>query len=475
VSVDEIYGLSIEQLAHAYRRGDVSPVKATQATLARIERIDPRLNSFITVTAELALRQARQAQEDLARGRDLGPLLGVPIALKDLYATKGIRTTAHSRVLLDWIPEEDAACTAKLAEAGAVLLGKLAMHEFAWGAPGFDTPFPPARNPWDLSRAPGGSSSGSGAALAARMCFGAMGSDTGGSIRSPAHVCGVTGLKTTYGLVSRYGVVPLSWSLDTCGPMARTVEDCAILLDAVVGFDARDPASVRSPDVNYRAAVGGSVRGMRIGVPRTWINAVDTLDPEVRAAFEMAVDELRSAGAVVTDVDGQPFVDARTPQMVIMLAEAYAYHEATLKTRPEDLGSVPRMRLREASVLSAADYIQAQRVRSALVSRIHAIFEEVDVVVTPGGAKPAMTFEEYASSALAATPPINFTAAFNLYGGPAMVVPSGFMSAGLPVGLQIAGRAFDESTVLRVASAYQHGTDWHLRAPKVEELEEVEA
>src|SRR5581483_6086840 len=209
-----------------------------------IEAVDGRINSFVTLTHDLARQQARQAQEDFAHGIDRGPLQGVPIALKDLYATKGIRTTAHSRVLLDWIPDYNSACTERLHDAGAILLGKLAMHEFAWGAPGFDTPFPPARNPWDISRAPGGSSSGSGAALAARLCFGALGSDTGGSIRSPAHACGITGLKTTYGLVSRYGVVPLSWSLDTCGPMARTVEDCAAMLDVIAGYDARDHAYV---------------------------------------------------------------------------------------------------------------------------------------------------------------------------------------------------------------------------------------
>jgi aspartyl-tRNA(Asn)/glutamyl-tRNA(Gln) amidotransferase subunit A len=466
--VDDICSLSIEQLAQAYRRGEVSPVEATEAELTRIERIDNRVNSFITVTAELARQQAGWAQERLAHDQDHGPLLGVPIALKDLYATKGIRTTAHSRVLLDWIPSEDAACTARLYEAGAVLLGKLAMHEFAWGAPGFDNPFPPARNPWDLTRAPGGSSSGSGAALAARLCFGALGSDTGGSIRSPANVCGITGLKTTYGLVSRYGVVPLSWSLDTCGPMARTVEDCAILLDAIVGLDARDPASVRHSAVNYRDAIGAPVRGVRIGIPRSWLDATDSLDPEVRAAFEAAVGELHTAGATVIDVDGQPFIDARIPQLVIMLAEAYAYHEETLKTRPEALGSGPRTRLREASVLTAADYIQAQRVRSSLVRRIHEIFDEVDVVVTPGGATPAITFEKYVSNSMAPMP-MGFIGPFNLYGGPAIVVPCGFTSGGLPVGMQIAGRSFDESTVLRVAHAYQHGTDWHLRAPNLEE------
>ena len=472
--MNDVCFLSIEQLAHAYRVGEVSPVEATQAVLARIEAIDPRVNSFITVTPDLALKQARQAQDELAHGNDRGPLHGVPIGLKDLYATRGIRTTSHSRVLLDWIPDDDAACTSRLYDAGAVLLGKLAMHEFAWGAPGFDTPFPPARNPWDLTRSPGGSSSGSGAALAARLCFGAMGSDTGGSIRSPAHLCDVTGLKTTYGLVSRYGVVPLSWSLDTCGPMARTVEDCAVMLNVIAGYDARDPASVRRPVVDYRAAVGGSIRGLRVGVPQTWLDATVGVDPEVRTAFEAAVAELESAGALVVEIDGQPFIDARIPQMTIMLAEAYAYHEADLKVRPQDFGSGPRTRLQEAMVLTAADYIQAQRIRSSLARRIEDLFKTVDLVVSPGGARPAVKFEEYVSNSMSATP-IGFTGPFNLYGGPAIVVPCGFTASGLPIGLQIAGPAFGESTVLRAAAVYQHSTDWHIRAPDLTEDCEIPA
>ena len=465
--MNDICFLSIEQLARAYRVGDVSPVEATEAALAHIEAVDPRVNSFVTLTPDLALKQARQAQDELAHGNDRGPLHGVPIGLKDLYATRGIRTTAHSRVLLDWIPDEDAACTSRLYDAGAVLLGKLAMHEFAWGAPGFDTPFPPARNPWDLSRSPGGSSSGSGAALAARLCFGAMGSDTGGSIRSPAHLCNVTGLKTTYGLVSRYGVVPLSWSLDTCGPMARTVEDCAVMLSVIAGYDSRDPASVRRPAIDYRADVGGSIRGLRVGVPQTWLDATVGLDPEVRTSVDVAVAELKSAGALVVEVDGQPFVDARIPQMTIMLAEAYAYHEADLKTRPHDFGSGPRTRLQEAMVLTAADYIQAQRIRSAVSHRIDDLFQTVDLVVSPGGARPAVKFEEYVSNSMSATP-MSFTGPFNLYGGPAIVVPCGFTASGLPIGLQIAGPGFEESTVLRAAAVYQHNTDWHIRAPDLE-------
>ncbi|MBV8087726.1 MAG: amidase [Chloroflexi bacterium] len=461
-----ILELSIEQLGRAYRSRETTPIEATAASLARIEALDGRLNSFITVTRELAQRQARQAQDELARGVDRGPLHGVPIALKDLYATKGIRTTAHSRALVDWVPDQDAAVTERLQAAGAVLLGKLAMHEFAWGAPGFDNPFPPARNPWDPTRAPGGSSSGSGVAVAARLCFGAMGSDTGGSIRSPAHLCGITGLKTTYGLVSRFGVVPLAWSLDTCGPMARTVEDCALLLQAIAGFDRCDDASANQPIPDYRQAISRGTEGLRIGVPWSWIDGTDGLDAEVRAAFAAALVVLKGQGMEVVEVDGTPFAEARVPQMIIMLAEAYAYHEERLKTRPQDLGSGPRARLREASLLTAADYIQAQRARSALGKQMHAILQTVDAVVTPGGAKPAVTFEDYVATSAAPTP-ISFTGPFNLYGGPALVVPCGFTEGGLPVGLQIAGRAFDESSVLRIGAAYQHATDWHTRAPAI--------
>ncbi|MDE3075660.1 MAG: amidase [Chloroflexota bacterium] len=463
---EEALSLSIAELGRTYRRREVSPVEATAAALQRIERLDPQLHSFITVTSDLAMKQAAAAEQELARGMDRGPLHGVPIGLKDLYATKGIRTTAHSKILQDWIPDEDATVTTKLYQAGVVLLGKLAMHEFAWGPPpDFDLPFPPARNPWDLERVPGGSSSGSGVALAARLCFGAMGSDTGGSIRSPAHLCGIVGLKTTYGLVSRHGVVPLSWSLDSCGPMARTVEDCAILLQAIAGRDPADPASADRPLPNYRAALGGAILGRRIGVPRSWIFDGDGPDPDVAAAFETALSALQDLGAELVDVDGRIFVDARYPQMVIMMSEAYAYHEANFKARPQDYGPVVRNRLREVAVTSAADYIQAQRARTVISREIDAVFAHVDAVVTPMAARPAERFQDYSPAAAARI--TNFSGAFNLYGGPAICVPCGFSRDGLPIGLQIAGRHFDEPAVLSLAYAYEQVASCSQQEPPV--------
>ncbi len=456
--------LSLAELARSYRRHEVSPVEVTAAALERTEELDGRLHSFITVTAGPAMQQAEAAEHELAAGVDRGPLQGVPLALKDLYATKGIRTTAHSRVMMDWSPDEDATVTARLAAAGAVLLGKLARHEFAWGAAGFDTPFPPACNPWNIECIPGGSSSGSGVAVAARLCFGAMGSDTGGSIRMPAHLCGITGLKTTYGLVSRHGVIPLAWSLDTCGPMARSAEDCALMLQAVAGYDPRDAASAQTPIPDYAAALARPLGRLRVGVPRSWIEEGEGPNAEILAAFEQALGRLRDLGAEVVDVDGAVFSDARAPHLIVMMAEAYAYHEASLKLRPQDYGALVRERLYEVAQTSAADYIQAQRARDAVVRRARVLFEQVDVVATPSGPKPAEPFAD-----TAAMPPARFSysGAFNLIGGPAISVPCGFTAAGLPIGLQLAGRNFDETTVLSLAHAYQQTTDWHTAAPPI--------
>ncbi|HLQ34466.1 MAG TPA: amidase [Chloroflexota bacterium] len=455
--------LTIVELAAAYRRQELSPVDVTEAAFQRIEAVDGRLNSFVTVTQELATSQARIAQEELARGVDRGPLHGVPVALKDLYATKGIRTTAHSRVLLDWIPDEDATAVSRLYDAGVVMLGKLAMHEFAYGGPSFDSAFPPARNPWNPDHITGGSSSGSGGALAARLCFGALGSDTGGSIRNPANLCGIVGLKPTYGLVSRHGVVPLSWSLDHCGPMARTVEDCAILLQAIAGHDPADPASASVPIPDYRAGLQGSARGLRLGVPRSWFDEGEGTDAEVLQAFEEALRVLRDAGAITVEVDGTVFAEARAANMTILVAEAYAYHEENLKIRPQDYGSSVLARIRDGALLSAADYIQAQRARSVIVRRIGKMFGDVDAIVSPAGPRVAAAFEGYDPGVTYKTP--SYTNVFNLTGMPAVSIPCGFGASGLPIGLQIAGRAFDEPTVLRLAHIYQQATDWHTRAP----------
>lgn len=460
-----ITSLSLAQLAVAYRKGEVSPVEATRACLERIERLDRRLHSFLTLTPERALSEAQEAQDELGRGQDRGPLQGVPIALKDLYATKGIRTTAHSGVLIDWIPDEDATATAKLYQAGSVLLGKLAMHEFAFGGPDAGSAFPPARNPWNPDHIPGGSSSGSGAALAGRLCFGSLGSDTGGSIRNPANMCGVAGIKPTYGLVSRFGVVPLSWSLDHCGPLARTVEDCAILLQAIAGHDPKDPASADLTVPDYRAGLKGPVRGWRLGVPRSWFDEAEGVDAEVLAAFEEALRVLKDAGATVVEVDGTPFAEARAANMTILIAEAYAYHEPNVKTRAAAYGPAVLNRVREGALLRAADYIQAQRARAVLVQRIGAIMRDVDLIVSPAGARVAPAFATYDPDSTYKTP--SFTNVFNLTGLPAMSIPCGFSASGLPIGLQIAGRAFEEAAVFRLAHTYEQATDWHTRAPSL--------
>jgi aspartyl-tRNA(Asn)/glutamyl-tRNA(Gln) amidotransferase subunit A len=460
---EELLSLSIAQLADVYRKGEVTAVEVTQAALERIQRVDPKLNSFVTLTPELALQQAETARDELQRGVDRGPLHGVPLAVKDLYSTKGIRTTAHSRVLLDSVPHEDAAAVTKLYEAGAALLGKLAMHEFAFGGPAKDAAFPPARNPWNPEHVTGGSSSGSGAALAGRLCYGSLGSDTGGSIRNPANMCGVAGIKPTYGLVSRYGVLPLSWSLDHCGPLARCVEDCAILLTAIAGHDARDPASADVPAQDYRAGLEHPVRGLRLGIPRSWLDEGNGTDADIRAAFEATLPVLADEGVQFVEVDGQPFMDARGINTIILVAEAYAYHEANIKSRPADYGSSVLGRMREGALISSADYIQAQRARSVLVRKVQEILQEVDAIISPAGARAPEAFIDVDPDAAFGMP--NFTNVFNSTGLPAMSIPCGFTSTGLPIGLQIAGRAFDEPTVLRLARTYERATPWHTKTP----------
>jgi aspartyl-tRNA(Asn)/glutamyl-tRNA(Gln) amidotransferase subunit A len=465
MAADDVLFRSIVELAGMYRKHEVTPVEVTQAAFDRIARVDGRIRSFVTLTRELAMEQARAAQDELARGIDRGPMQGVPIGLKDLYNTKGIRTTAHSRVLLDNVPAEDATAASKLYEAGAVLLGKLAMHEFAFGGPSHDSAFPPPGNPWNTKHVTGGSSSGSGAALSARLCFGALGSDTGGSIRNPANLCGIAGIKPTYGLVSRRGVIPLSWSLDHCGPMARTVEDCAIMLQVIAGHDPKDAASANVPLHDYRAGLHDSVGGLRVGVPRSWFDQGEGTAPEILAAFEDVLRVLQDLGAQLIEVDGAPFRDGRPPNTTILLAEAYAYHEDNLRTRPDDYGAGLRSRLREGAFLSAADYIQAQRARAVLCDQVREILRGVDVIVSPAGARAAEAFDSIDPDAAYKGP--NYTNVFNLTGLPAMSVPCGFSPSGLPIGLQIAGRAFDEATVLRLAHAYEQATDWHTRAPEV--------
>jgi aspartyl-tRNA(Asn)/glutamyl-tRNA(Gln) amidotransferase subunit A len=452
---------TVSELARAFRARELSPVEYATDCLRRVERLDKTLHAFVTVTADRALADARAAEAAIRRGA-AGPLAGVPVAYKDIYATRGIVTTAGSALLADWVPEEDSTCVRRLQEAGMVMLGKLITHEFAFGIQFPGHRFPAARNPWNLDHIPGGSSSGSGAALAAGLTVGALGTDTGGSIRGPAAFCGVAGLKPTYGRVSRAGVITLSWTLDHTGPMARTVEDCAHLLQALAGYDAADPASSRAPVGDYLAGIGAGVRGLRIGVPRAYFH--DGLHPEVAAAFEAALGTLRGLGAEVREVEIPSIHDAPA-FMVIMLSEAFAYHERDLRRRPELYGEVLREKLMIGALFTGPEYVQAQRLRARLQAETAEVLREVDLLASPTAVVPAPPFSQvwdpdfpFARSNM---PP------FNMTGLPALALPCGFSAAGLPLSLQLAGRPFDEATVLRAGHAYEQATDWHRRRPSL--------
>ena len=462
----ELCYMTIAQAAPLLRDGQLSPVELTRAFLERIEAIDGRLNSYVTLLPERALAQARAAEAEILRGDYRGPLHGIPIGLKDLYDTAGILTTAMSRVTPDRVPTEDATTVARLNQAGTILLGKLAMHEFALGGPDFTSLFPPARNPWNLAHIPGGSSSGSGAAVAAGLCMGALGSDTGGSIRGPASMCGIVGIKPTYGRVSNFGVVPLSWSQDHCGPMTWTVADNALMLQALAGHDPKDPTTSTAPVPDYSAALRDGIAGMTIGVPRRYFfEAGPDVAPETLAAIEGALEVMAELGATVRDVDIPHVEQSRAANQTIMMGEAFAYHEHNLKTRREDYGAMVRDRFLLGGMLTISDYVQAQRVRSLIKREMADALREVDVLVTPTSPKPAAALEGYSGGATLTGP--SFTGPFNASGIPAISTPGGFSSDGLPIGLQIAGKPFDEATVLRVAYAYEQAARWFERRPEV--------
>jgi aspartyl-tRNA(Asn)/glutamyl-tRNA(Gln) amidotransferase subunit A len=456
---------TIVQAGAAIRDGRVTPTALAQAELDRIDALDDRLHSYVLVTRDLALQQAAAAERELAAGVDRGPLHGIPVALKDLYVTRGIRTTAHSKVLLDWIPDFDATAAVRLRDAGAVLLGKQGMSEFAFGGYAHE-PFPAPRNPWNTDHEPGGSSSGSGAAVAAGLCFGALGSDTGGSIRKPASNCGVVGIKPTYGRVSRHGVLPLAWSLDHAGPLARSVEDAAILLGAIAGHDPLDPTSSAEPVPDFRAGLDAGVRGIRLGVPRSWIHEMGTINGDVEDAFDAALDVLANQGAEIVELDGRPFIDARAPNVLILTTECYAYHEATLQTRPDLLGPGVRRRMHEAAFLDAADYLAAQRARSVIRAQIEAILGQVHAVLSPTAARPPEAFARLDPESRFKEP--SFVNPWNLLGLPAISVPCGFSAGDLPIGLQIAAAPFEEPLVFRIARAFERATPWHGRHPPVD-------
>ena len=450
----DLHFLTISEASALIKEGELSPVELTQAFLDRIARLDEQLQAYITVLSDSALAEARDAEAEIRRGGYKGPLHGIPIALKDLYDTKGVLTTASSRVMADRVPDEDATTTARLREAGAILLGKLSMHEFALGGPDPTCGHPLARNPWNLDHIPGGSSSGSGAAVAAGLCMGALGSCTGGSIRGPASHCGIVGIKATYGRVSRYGVVPLSWTLDHCGPLTWTVEDSAIMLQAIAGHDPRDPTTSRQPVPDYLTSMTGDIKGLRIGVPRHFFFADSpSISKDVQSTVDAAIKDLETLGAHIEEINVPMLEYAGAAQPVIMLSEAFAYHEPKLLKTPELFGDMVRARFRVGGLFTSSDYVQAQRVRNVLKREFAEVMQSVDVIVSPTMSAPPPTFAE--SDVMTSSRSPSFTGPYNLTGMPAISVPCGFTPQGLPVGLQIAGKPFDEPTVFKTAYAYQ--------------------
>jgi aspartyl-tRNA(Asn)/glutamyl-tRNA(Gln) amidotransferase subunit A len=441
----------------------LSPVELTRACLDRTERLNGTLNAFIRVTGERALGEAKAAEAAIMSHGPKSSLHGIPIAHKDIYCTKDVPTTGHSKILIDHVPTEDSFVVAKLADAGTVMLGKLATHEFAWGGPSFDLPWPPARNPWNPKHFTGGSSSGTGAAVAAGMILGGTGSDTGGSIRIPAFYCGVAGIKPTYGLLSRRGILPLAYSLDHAGPLAWTVEDCAILLQAMAGHDPQDPGSADVSIPDYRASLDGSLKGLRLGVVRHFYESDNPVNDALKAALEEAIAVFRSLGVEVHDATLPPLADWSACGMLIMMSEAYALHEPWLKTRPQDYGEFFRDRVSLAAFVTAADYVEAQRMRRELCARYAETMRSFDLLLSTVSPTEAPLIDSITKFGNYDTPSLSFP--FNVTGAPALALRCGFTQSGLPLGMQIAGRPFEDALVLKAGHQYEKATSWSTRRP----------
>src|SRR4051794_264478 len=419
--------LTIAEAAKLIEQRELSPVELVDSRLARIEKLDGQLHSFIRVLADQARTEARAAETEIAAGKYRGPLHGIPIGLKDIYETAGVPTTGHSKVMQDHVPKADAFSVARLRAAGAVVVGKLATHEFAFGGPSFDLPWPPARNPWDTTRFTGGSSSGTGAAVAAGLVLGGTGSDTGGSIRGPAAYCGLAGIKPTYGLISRAGILPPGFSLDHAGPMAWTAEDCAILLQVMAGHDRADPASADRPIQDYRAALQAGVKGLRIGIIRHFYERDNEANAATGQAIDAAAQKFAELGCSVREVTLSPLDDWASCGVLMMLAEAYTIHEHNLQQRFTDYGEIFRDRMVLAGLITAADYIQALRRRRELVAELDRAMADLDLVMTAAAPSEAPRIEEVGKFAIMERP--SLTMPFNVSGSPAMSVCCGYTEA----------------------------------------------
>jgi aspartyl-tRNA(Asn)/glutamyl-tRNA(Gln) amidotransferase subunit A len=460
--MSDLTHLTIAEAADLLARREIAAVELTEAHLRRIDAHDTHLNSFITVTSDHALTQARAADAELTRGVRRGPLHGIPLALKDLYDTAGIRTTAGSTFFADRIPDTDARAVTLLYQAGAVLLGKLNMHEWALGVTNINPHYGPSRNPWDPSRITGGSSGGAAAALAAGLCMGALGSDTGGSIRIPSSLCGIVGLKPTFGRVSLQGVIPLSWNLDHAGPMARTVTDAALLLQTIAGYDPDDPVSVALPVDNLLATLDAGVTGWRIAL------ATDAhfgeADPEVISAVRRAATVFEELGARVEAVDLSQGREAAQMNALMTTSDAAAFHRDRLRDHPHRFGADVLARMERGAQFTSTEYILARRFQSEWRRRLERLFEQFDLLLTPATPITAPVIEGL-DAIEAARQLTRCTAPFNLAGLPALSVPCGLSAAGLPIGLQIVAAPWNEARVLRAGRAFENATQWHRQTP----------
>jgi aspartyl-tRNA(Asn)/glutamyl-tRNA(Gln) amidotransferase subunit A len=482
MKADELHYQSLSQLGQMIAKKQMSPVELAKVLLARLESLQPTLNSSITILHEESIAAARQAEKEIQGGNYRGPFHGIPVGLKDLYNTQGIRTTSGSAIFKDYVPDADCAIAERFKSAGAYCIAKLNMTEFAFDPTGDNFHYGPARNPWNPECLTGGSSSGSGAAVASGQCPIAMGSDTGGSVRIPAALCGVVGHKPTYGLISRYGVTPLAWSLDHVGPLTRTVEDTAMTLDVLAGHDPRDPTSSKRPVPNYRDALGSSIKGMRIGIPKEYI--WDALDPDVESAVKIAIKEFESLGAIVDEVSIPHLRIAPFILGIVISAEATAYHAKLIRERGSEYGPMIRLRMEAGFFITGADYIRAQQARRMVNREFHQALSKVDILVTPTIPVTAPKYDEThypeelydrarghvdlgSTSRPVREALTRFTRLFNISGIPTISIPCGLSSNNLPIGLQLAGRSFADATVLNAAYAYEQVTEWHKRRPPV--------
>jgi aspartyl-tRNA(Asn)/glutamyl-tRNA(Gln) amidotransferase subunit A len=455
--------LTIADAARLIAAKKLSPVELAKTHLERIGRLDPQLNAFLMVTAERALADAKAAEARQMSGSPRGRLDGIPIAHKDIYCTAGIRTTAHSKLLKDNVPTRDARTVAKWAEAGTVMLGKLSTHEFAFGGPSFDLPWPPARNPWNREHFTAGSSSGTGAAVAAGLILGGTGSDTGGSIRGPAALCGISGIKPTYGRCSRVGILPLAYSLDHAGPMAWTAEDCALLLQAMAGHDPEDPASADRPVPDFTAELGKGAKGLRIGVVRHFFETDNRASDATRAGIDGALDFFRKEGAEVRDITLSPMIEYFAVGWLIMVTEAFALHGPWLRERFMDYSEMLRDRVALAAMVTGPDIVQATRRRRVLCREMAEAMADLDVIVMASAPAEAPRIDNVPKWSGIEKP--SFTMPCNVTGFPAISICTGFGAGGLPVSMQLAGKPFTEPTLFRAAHAYETAMPWRSKRP----------